>query len=216
MQIAEQFALDRDGFYAEQRARRGHGYAIGTYTLPTRGTVRVHLTPADLDRHILILGGTGTGKSCLLEQLARMSLGSGRGFALIDPHGDTFDRVAAWALDADISDLTILDFTRPELLPGWNPLQPLAGVDPGRQVDLLLGIFKRLYSDDEARSHSFGIKAEEILRYGFRACIESEIPATIDTLRSFLLIPALRNKLLATTSPDVRFLFYERCKTRVV
>ena len=214
MQEVQQFYLDNDGFIAEHQKRAGHGFPIGTYQLPTRGKIDAQLLASDLDRHALILGATGTGKSSLLEQLARLAFVRHRGCALIDPHGDLFQRVTAWALHQEVRDLTILDFTRPDLLPGWNPLKPLPGVDPGRQVDLLIGIFKRLYGDEEARSWNFGVKVEEILRYSFRACIESEIPATIDTLRSFLLIPALRSRLLATASADVRFYFHERFKNR--
>ena len=214
MQEVQQFSLENDGFYGEHQKRAGRGYLIGTYEIPTHGKIDVRLTAADLDRHIVLLGSTGMGKSTMIEHLARASFAFGRGCALIDPHGDTFERVTAWALHAEIPDLTILDFMRPELLPGWNPLKPLPGVDPGRQVDLLIGIFKRLYGDEEARSWNFGVKVEEILRYSFRACIESEVSATIDTLRSFLLIPALRSRLLATTSADVRFYFHERFKNR--
>jgi len=214
MQEVRQFYLDNDAFYAEQQKRVGLGFPIGRYQLPTRGAIDVRLLPSDLDRHALILGATGTGKSSLLEQLARLCFATGRGCALIDPHGDLFARVTAWAHHAGVADLTVLDFTRPETLPGWNPLKPLPGVDPGRQVDLLIGIFKRLYGDEEARSWAFGVKVEEILRYSFRACIESDVPATIDTLRSFLLMPALRSRLLATVSADVRFYFHERFKNR--
>jgi hypothetical protein len=60
-----------------------------------------------------------------------MAFATGCGCALIDPHGDLVERVTAWALQAKVPDLTILDFTRPELLPGWNPLKPLPGGDPG-------------------------------------------------------------------------------------
>jgi hypothetical protein len=214
MQEAQKFYLDNDGFYAEQKTREAAGFPIGTYQPPARGTIDVRLLPSDLDRHTLILGSTGTGKSSMLELTARMAFATGRGCALIDPHGDLFERVTAWALHAKVPDLTILDFTRPELLPGWNPLKPLPGVDPGRQVDLLIGIFKRLYADEDARSFALGVKVQEILRYSFRAAIESEVPCTLDTLRSFLLIPALRSRLLATASADVRFYFHERFTKR--
>jgi hypothetical protein len=214
MQEVQQFYLDNDGFYAEQKTREGSGFPIGTYHLPTRGKIDVRLLESDLDRHALVLGSTGTGKSSMLELIARMAFQAGRGCALIDPHGDLFERVAAWALHAKVSDLTILDFTRPDLLPGWNPLKPLPGVDPGRQVDLLIGIFKRLYADEDARSFALGVKVQEILRFSFRAAIESEVPCTLDTLRSFLLIPALRSRLLATASADVRYYFHERFTKR--
>jgi type IV secretory pathway VirB4 component len=45
--------------------------------------------------HIYVIGKTGTGKSTLLETMALQDLARGNGFALIDPHGDLVERVAA-------------------------------------------------------------------------------------------------------------------------
>jgi type IV secretory pathway VirB4 component len=45
--------------------------------------------------HIYVIGKTGTGKSTLLETIALQDLARGNGFALIDPHGDLVERVAA-------------------------------------------------------------------------------------------------------------------------
>jgi hypothetical protein len=42
------------------------------------------------------IGGTGTGKSTLLETLIRHDIASGQGPALLDPHGDLVERVLAW------------------------------------------------------------------------------------------------------------------------
>jgi DNA helicase HerA-like ATPase len=39
--------------------------------------------------HLYVLGKTGTGKSTLLGNMATQDFSAGRGFALIDPHGDT-------------------------------------------------------------------------------------------------------------------------------
>jgi hypothetical protein len=48
---------------------------------------------ADRRQHIYSIGQTGTGKSTLLHAVMRQDLVAGRGFALIDPHGDLVDRV---------------------------------------------------------------------------------------------------------------------------
>ena len=50
---------------------------------------------ADRFSHIYVIGKTGTGKSTLLETMALQDLECGNGFALIDPHGDLADRIAA-------------------------------------------------------------------------------------------------------------------------
>ena len=42
----------------------------------------------DRRRHIHIIGQTGVGKSVLQENLAYQDMLDGRGFALVDPHGD--------------------------------------------------------------------------------------------------------------------------------
>ena len=48
----------------------------------------IRLSTNDRRRHTYIIGQTGTGKSVLLENLAFQDMMDGRGFALIDPHGD--------------------------------------------------------------------------------------------------------------------------------
>lgn len=45
--------------------------------------------------HVYSIGKTGTGKSTLLEGMARQDLANGNGFALIDPLGDLAEQVAA-------------------------------------------------------------------------------------------------------------------------
>ena len=49
----------------------------------------IRLSQNDRRRHTYVIGQTGTGKSVLLENLAIQDMLSGRGFAFIDPHGDS-------------------------------------------------------------------------------------------------------------------------------
>ena len=49
----------------------------------------------DRRSHIYIIGKTGVGKSTLIETLVRGDLAQGHGFALIDPHGDLVEHIAA-------------------------------------------------------------------------------------------------------------------------
>ena len=55
--------------------------------------IRVDLE--DRRRHIYAVGQTGTGKSTFLENLALQDMINGDGFAFIDPHGDTAERLLA-------------------------------------------------------------------------------------------------------------------------
>jgi hypothetical protein len=59
-----------------------------------RGTKKeIRLSANDRRRHVYMIGQTGTGKSGLLENLAYQDMMDGRGFAFIDPHGDSAEKL---------------------------------------------------------------------------------------------------------------------------
>jgi len=53
----------------------------------------IRLSTNDRRRHTYFIGQTGTGKSVLLENLAYQDMMDGRGFAFIDPHGDSAEKL---------------------------------------------------------------------------------------------------------------------------
>lgn len=55
----------------------------------------VRLALGDRQRHMYAVGQTGTGKSTFLENLALQDMLNGDGFAFIDPHGDTAEKILA-------------------------------------------------------------------------------------------------------------------------
>jgi hypothetical protein len=55
----------------------------------------IRLDEADRARHMYVVGQTGTGKSTYLENLALQDMLEGRGFAFVDPHGDTAEKLLA-------------------------------------------------------------------------------------------------------------------------
>ncbi len=71
-----------------------HGLLLG-YNLfrGVKKPVRLDLT--DRQRHVYVVGQTGTGKSTFLENLALQDMLSGGGFAFVDPHGDVADKFFA-------------------------------------------------------------------------------------------------------------------------
>jgi hypothetical protein len=56
-----------------------------------RKPIRIALS--DRQRHMYAVGQTGTGKSTFLENLAFQDMLSGNGFAFVDPHGDTAEKL---------------------------------------------------------------------------------------------------------------------------
>src|SRR5215470_11583205 len=73
--------------------------------------------------HVYVIGKTGTGKSTLIETMALQDLERGSGFALIDPHGDLVERVAARVSVLQRSRVVYLNATDPNQPYGYNPLR---------------------------------------------------------------------------------------------
>jgi hypothetical protein len=53
----------------------------------------IRLGLGDRQRHMYVVGQTGTGKSTYLENLALQDMLNGNGFAFVDPHGDTAEKL---------------------------------------------------------------------------------------------------------------------------
>ena len=80
------------------------------------------LAPEERQRHLYVVGQTGTGKSTLLLNLIAQDLASGAGLALLDPHGDLAETVLLHVPRHRPNDLVYVnpaDSARPI---GFNPL----------------------------------------------------------------------------------------------
>lgn len=105
-----------------------------------------------------LLGKTGTGKSTLLETLMLDDLRNGRGFALLDPHGDLVKRVRVLIPAARKSDVIDFDLTHDNQQFGFNPLANVAADKRPLACSGLIQVFKHLWND------SWGPRLEHILR----------------------------------------------------
>ena len=65
----------------------------------------IRLALSDRQRHMYVVGQTGTGKSTYLENLALQDMLSGNGFAFVDPHGDTAEKLLAMVPKERIEDV---------------------------------------------------------------------------------------------------------------
>lgn len=68
------------------------GLLLG-YNLFRGAKKAIRLSLEDRRRHMYVVGQTGVGKSIYLENLALQDMLAGRGFAFVDPHGETVERL---------------------------------------------------------------------------------------------------------------------------
>ena len=83
----------------------------------------VHLSTEARRRHVYVVGKSGTGKTTLLHNLMLADFDAGRGFCLIDPHGDEAERIADATPDHRFNDVIYLDPANPERVIGLNVLE---------------------------------------------------------------------------------------------
>lgn len=136
----------------------------------------VGLKPADRNAHIYVLGKTGTGKSTLLESLARQDLAHGGGFALLDPHGDLVERVLA-AVPPDRETLIYMNVSDTARPLGFNPLEAVPPEKRALAASGLLDVFKKLWAD------SWGPRLEHILRNALLVLLDQPSATLADILR---------------------------------
>lgn len=113
---------------------------------------------ADRRAHLYLLGKTGTGKSTLMETLMLSDIANGRGFALLDPHGDLVKKIKSqisWSRRDDVVDFDASDSNQPY---GFNPLANIPAEKRPLAASGLIQVFKHLWRD------SWGPRLEYILR----------------------------------------------------
>ena len=134
----------------------------------TAGGEGIVFSREERERHVYIVGKSGSGKSTFLYNLAMGDILAGEGVAVIDPHGD----LALDILDAiprsRINDVCYLDVTDSEQPVGFNPATRIA---PERRALAAAGIvaaFKHLWSD------SWGPRLEHFLYHGVAALVSRQ------------------------------------------
>lgn len=158
----------------------------------------VRFSREERERHLYIVGKSGSGKSTFMFNLAMSDIAAGHGVAVIDPHGD----LALDILDAiprsRINDVCYLDATDTERPVGFNPVTMIA---PARRALAAAGIvsaFKHLWSD------SWGPRLEHFLFHGVSALVSRRHATLIDLPRLYT-DDLFRNHVIeSVTDPETR------------
>lgn len=131
----------------------------------------------DRRAHMYLIGKTGTGKSTLLEAMIRQDIRHGRGFALLDPHGDLAEKIRAVIPEDRLGDL--IDFYVPDMMRplGFNPLAHVRSEKRPLVAAGLLEVFRKIWAD------SWGPRLEHILRNCLLTLLDQPEASLADVLR---------------------------------
>ena len=140
---------------------------------------RFGISAKDQRQHLYIIGKTGVGKSTLIETLARQDLEAGRGFALIDPHGDLVERVAYDAVAGGQGRVAYLNAPDGDQPFGYNPLRKVRDDKIPLAASGLIETLRKLWPD------AWGVRMEHVLRNSLYALLEQEDARLPDILRLY-------------------------------
>lgn len=146
-------------------------------------------TPVRLDaharrHHVYILGRSGSGKTNLLKNMARQDIVTGRGVAVIDPHGDLVDYLVQQVAGRE-KEVVLLDFGDRAGLPVLNPLD----LDVHGPNDRNLALEEFISLLEKQSFHEFhGPRFEDLVRLAVESILDPGYPITI---RSIVDCPAI-------------------------
>ena len=129
--------------------------------------------------HVYLIGKTGVGKSTLIEMLALQDLSAGRGFALIDPHGDLVENIAANIPPGQANRVIYLNAPDPSQPYGYNPLRRVRDDKIPLAVSGLLETLKKIWPD------AWGVRMEHVLRNTLYTLLERDDAKLPDILRLY-------------------------------
>lgn len=134
---------------------------------------------ADRLSHMYVIGKTGVGKSTLLGTLAWQDFDAGRGFALVDPHGDLVEPLAEKMQKLAPERVIYLDACDPNQPFGYNPLRRVRDDKIPLAVSGTLETLKKIWPD------AWGVRMEHVLRNALYALLERDGSTLPDILALF-------------------------------
>lgn len=121
-------------------------------------------------RHMYVIGKSGTGKSTLFESMISQDIVKGHGVGLLDPHGETIEKVLERIPDDRMDDVIYFDASDTERPIGMNLLQI---EDPSQKNLLASGLVSAIKQHFD---FSWGPRLEYLLNYSVLTLLD--VPGT--------------------------------------
>ncbi|MCL4366676.1 type IV secretion system DNA-binding domain-containing protein [Patescibacteria group bacterium] len=115
-----------------------------------RGIERpVYISEEDRQRHMYIIGRTGTGKTTLLKTLMLQDILAGKGLAFIDPHGDAAEELLSLIPPQRAKDVIYFDPGDTERPFGMNMIEAHSEDEKHFITTEILGLMYKLYDPNK-------------------------------------------------------------------
>jgi hypothetical protein len=167
------------------------------------GEMPFSLGVPDRRQHLYIIGKSGTGKTTLLLNSIVQDIASGRGVAVIDPHGDLAHEILNHVPRHRADDVVYFDATTADYPIGINLLQNVPSERRHRVASELVFTFKSIWRE------SWGPRMEYILYAAVAALLDS-IDGSLLGVQRMLSDPAYRRWVVhQVKDPVVRHFWIE-------
>ena len=167
-------------------------------------TTPIGLTEQERERHEYIIGGTGSGKTTMLQYEIVQDIQSGKGVAVVDPHGDMAETLLRYVPSERVKDVIYFNPDDLAYPIGLNLLEldeKLEGDELLREKDLItetvVSVFRKIFSDDDSGGH----RIEYMLRNAVQTALTQE-KATLFTVYDLINDPTYRKKVVATLTDE--------------
>lgn len=146
----------------------------------------IGLTESERERHMYIIGGTGSGKTTMLKYQIVQDMRNGKGVAVVDPHGDLAEELLDFVPKERRKDLIYLNPDDLDHPLGVNLLElpeGLSGNDLLREKDRVtesvVSVMRKIFSDDDSGGH----RIEYVLRNTIHTAFTTDNPTLFTIFR---------------------------------
>jgi GTPase SAR1 family protein len=157
----------------------------------------IGLSEEEREKHMYIIGATGSGKTTMITSLVSQDIKNGKGLAVIDPHGDLAETLLTCIPDNRIDDLIYVNPDDLKYPIGINLLEITPGLDEDdllREKEFItesvISLFRKVFSESMA-GHAHRI--EYILRNTIQTALTLENP-TLFTIYELLNNPPFQKQ----------------------
>ena len=168
-----------------------------------RGISRpVYIGDEDRQKHMYIIGRTGTGKSEFLKQMIMQDIRGGKGLAVIDPHGDLIENILQLIPPERSEDVILFDPSDTERPMGFNMLEAHTEQQKHLIVTSIIGLMYKLF--DPNKTGIIGPRFEHAIRNAMLTVMYDKGATFVEVVRALTDASFVQELLPKVEDPIVR------------